>query len=83
MVLLYDFKDASTLALHSALSDFLLSIVGPSPQSEIQNLKVLAHIYPGIPVLSAVQIDISGKYEGMNIKAGADYKTPQLKLSVK
>jgi len=76
LVLLYDIKDTLNMELRSGLAHFLASIVDETPKSDVENLKVLAHVYPGIPVLSAVQIDISGKYEGMNIKAGADYKTP-------
>lgn len=76
VILLYDITDTAQLNLRSGLADFLAGLVDRHPKSDVQDLKVLAHVYPGIPVLGAVQIDISGKYEGMNIKAGADYKTP-------
>lgn len=76
VILLYDIKDTSLLALRSGVTGFLSKIVGENSQSDVQDLKILVHVYPGIPVLSAVQIDLSGKYEGMNIKAGADYETP-------
>lgn len=76
VILLYDITDTANMDLRSGLTDFLAGLVDVNPKSDVQDLKVLTHVYPGIPVLSAVQIDISGKYEGMNIKAGADYQTP-------
>lgn len=76
VILLYDIKDTLNGNLRSALSRFLGSIVQAKNQSDIQDLKVLLHVYPGIPVLGGVQIDVSGKYEGMALKAGADYQAP-------
>jgi hypothetical protein len=40
---------------------------------DIQDLQVVAHIYPGVPVLGAVKIDASGKYNGMPVKVGGDF----------
>lgn len=73
VILLYDIKDS---VLRSGLGSFLASIIQAENQSDIKDMKVLAHLYPGIPVLGAVKIDVSGKYSGMAIKAGADYQTP-------
>ncbi|NBT59169.1 hypothetical protein EBT16_10340 [bacterium] len=74
IVLLYDIKDTLNNELRSTLSGFLASIVQAKTQADIQDLKVQIRVYPGIPVLGAVQIDVSGKYEGMAVKAGADYE---------
>jgi len=46
------------------------------PNASIEDLKIRAHIFVGIPVLGAAKIDMSGKYSGVNIKAGADYISP-------
>jgi hypothetical protein len=45
-----------------------------SIDSEIQDLQITALVKYGLPVLGAVKIDMKGKYEGMNIKAGADFR---------
>jgi hypothetical protein len=39
----------------------------------IDDLEITALVKYGVPVLGAVKIDISGKYKGTKIKAGADY----------
>ena len=44
--------------------------------SALENLAVTAAIYPGIPVLGAVKIDVTGYYQGKRIRAGADYVAP-------
>jgi hypothetical protein len=76
VVLLYDIKDSLNNRLKSTLSEFLATIAQAETNADIQDMKVLVHIYPGIPVLGAVLIDVSGKYEGMAVKAGADYVAP-------
>jgi hypothetical protein len=76
VVLLYDIKDSVNNRLKSMLSEFLATIVQAETKADIQDMKVLVHIYPGIPVLSAALIDVSGKYDGMAVKAGADYQAP-------
>lgn len=76
VILLYDIKDSLDHRLKSFLSDFLATIANAETKSDIQDLKVLMHVYPGIPVLGAVLMDVSGKYEGMAVKAGADYEAP-------
>ncbi|MFM8269859.1 MAG: hypothetical protein ACKN9V_06680 [Pseudomonadota bacterium] len=76
VILLYDIKDTLNNRLKSTLSEFLATIAQAETKSDIQDLKVLMHVYPGIPVLGAVLMDVSGKYEGMAVKAGADYQAP-------
>lgn len=41
-------------------------------ETEIKNLKILAHVKSGIAVLGAVKIDISGQASGFDFKAGFD-----------
>ena len=71
-VLLYDLKEPSALNL---FKDLLANMVNPgdADRSDIQDLKVLTHIYVGVPVLGAVKVDISGDYQGVAVKAGGDY----------
>jgi len=76
VIFLYDLKDTQNMPIRSDVSKFLATIVRTDIQADIQDMKVLMHVYPGVPVLSAVQLDISGKYEGMAVKAGADYVAP-------
>jgi hypothetical protein len=76
IILLYDLKDTANMPLKSDLSKFLATIVRTDIQADIQNMKILMHVYPGVPVLSAVQLDISGKYDGMAVKDGADFVAP-------
>jgi hypothetical protein len=40
----------------------------------VEDLQIRAHIYAGVPVLSAVKLDLSGVVQGMPAKAGFDYK---------
>ena len=67
----------------SALVEFARAMVRNSVAEEnltteetIEDLVLHAHVFYGVPVLGAVKLDVSGKYSGINIKAGADYKTP-------
>lgn len=41
---------------------------------DVEDLQVRAAIYPGVPVLGAVKLDVSGIVSGFRFKAGADYK---------
>lgn len=68
-VLLYDLKNPNPFM------DMLAESVGVT-RADLKDGKVLAHIYPGIPVLGAVKIDMSGVSSGMNVKAGGDYVAP-------
>lgn len=76
VILLYDLKDTQNMPLKSDISGFLATIARTEIHADIKDMKVLMHVYPGVPVLSAVQLDISGKYEGMAVKAGSDYVAP-------
>lgn len=71
-ILLYDLKEPGSLTL---FGDLLASMLHPLDvdRSDMEDMKVLAHIYVGVPVLGAVKVDVSGKYQGMDVKAGADY----------
>ncbi len=46
--------------------------------AEMENLEIKLAINQAVPVLGAVQIDISGKSSGLNIKAGFDYTARSL-----
>lgn len=71
-ILLYDLKEPSNL---NFFKDFLATVADPlfADREDIQDLKVLIHVFVGVPVLGAVKIDVSGIYQGMNVKAGGDY----------
>jgi len=84
-LLFYDVKtDKETVAGNSAplvrmavqLLDSAADAYDVDPNATIEDLKILAHVFVGIPVLGAAKIDMSGKYSGMSIKAGADYIAP-------
>lgn len=45
-------------------------------ETAIQNLELRAHMYPGIPALRAVKLDLAVKSQGVNLKFGFDYKKP-------
>lgn len=70
-VLLYDLKQTPTAEFFSEM----LATAHDLTRDQIENLQVVAHIYPGIPVLGGAKIDVSGKYSGMNVKMGADYQS--------
>ncbi|NBY20659.1 hypothetical protein EBQ74_10575 [bacterium] len=71
-ILLYDLKEPSNL---NFFKDFLATVADPlfADREDIQDLKVLIHVFVGVPVLGAVKVDVSGIYQGMNVKAGGDY----------
>ena len=52
--------------------DLLANSLGVN-RADIQDLKTLLHVYPGIPVLAGAKIDVSGIYSNMNVKSGGDY----------
>ena len=49
---------------------------GAVPNDTIENLEIRAAIFAGVPVLGAVKLDVSGQYQGTDVKAGADYDAP-------
>ena len=68
-ILLYNFRQ-------NQLGEGFVSFFRPLNDGDhnlVQNLKIVAHIFPNMPVLGAVQIDLSGQYNGRPIMAGADY----------
>lgn len=75
-VLLYDLKQRGQQSPFAFFEE-ILELAAPSEErGDIQNLHALAHIYPGIPVLGAVKLDLSGVYNGLPVKAGGDYQAP-------
>jgi hypothetical protein len=44
--------------------------------ADIDDMEITAHIQYGVPVLGAVKMDVSGKYQGQRVKVGADYEAP-------
>ena len=71
-ILLYDLKEPATV---NFFNELLGTLADPeiSDREDIQDVKVLAHVYVGVPVLGAVKVDVSGIYQGMAVKAGGDY----------
>ncbi|MCA9509008.1 MAG: hypothetical protein KC505_11355 [Myxococcales bacterium] len=45
-----------------------------SKGAKIENLEVKMKVHDSLPVIGAVQLDVSGKVLGFNFKAGFDYK---------
>lgn len=43
---------------------------------DFEDMEIIGHIKEGLPVLGAAKIDVSGIYQGMRVKAGADYQRP-------
>jgi hypothetical protein len=76
-ILIYDIKQEESAGF-AALAKSLLGTRpnDPSPDDSIENLEIVAHVYQGVPVLGAVKLDVKGVYNGMNVKAGADYEAP-------
>ncbi len=76
---IYDIDQGSHSPLVEIARAMVKNSVAPedvTTDEQIQDLVLHAHIYYGVPVLGAVKLDVSGKYSGINIKAGADIKTP-------
>ncbi len=77
-LLFYDIKSAFADSLRALLkrgaqSEYL-NRGEPAPTAgEIEDMRILAHVYFGQPVLGAVKLDIAGKYNNMNFKVGTDY----------
>ena len=73
-VLFYDVKIPES----SEAADFLYRLVGIDPmradKPPIENLKIRAHVYQGVPVIGAVKVDLSGIINGINFKVGLDLK---------
>lgn len=71
-ILLYDLKEPADLNM---FKDLLALMIDPGSvvREDIQDLKILIHVFSGVPVLGAVKVDVSGIYQGMDVKAGGDY----------
>ena len=79
-VLIYDIDTGNGFApneFSQLLEQSVLQVmqVTGAVREEVQNLRILAHVKKGVPVLGAVKIDISGTARGFNFKAGFDYST--------
>jgi hypothetical protein len=71
---IYDIQQASPAA--DLARQLLRTDAGMPEFAEIEDLVILAHVKEGMPVLGAVKLDVSGVYEGVRVKAGADYEAP-------
>lgn len=69
---IYDVKSPEMMPFAQIGADILQLATG----GMIDDLVIVAHIKDGEPVLGAVKLDITGKYNGIAIKAGADYVHP-------
>ena len=43
---------------------------------DVEDLEITTQVSPGVPVLGAVKLDVSGRYRRIPLKAGADYLAP-------
>ena len=74
-IYIYDI-DAGFNAPIARLARALLRPAGAPLDAAIDDLEIYADIVDGVPVLGAVKLDVTGRYRGVNIKAGADYQAP-------
>jgi hypothetical protein len=77
-LLFYDIKTGSanvfSKVLLAAAQAMMREEIGESvDENRIEDLQILAHVKYGQPVLGAVKLDVTGKYNGMRVKAGGDY----------
>ncbi len=80
-ILIYDVKTYGIDNELSGLFKIARDLVSMAAQSllgtrsdDVEDLKVRAAIFAGVPVLGAVKLDVSGIVSGMNVKAGGDFK---------
>lgn len=79
-ILIYDINTVAASGELAGLFRIARDLIASAAQSalgvreDVENLQVRAAIYPGVPVLGAVKLDVSGVVSGFNIKAGGDYK---------
>ncbi len=74
----YEIKQSPSYALYWLAT----SLLGGNFRADIENLVVIAHVFPNIPVLGGAKVDVSGTYQGIKIKAGGDYVSPKYTYSV-
>jgi hypothetical protein len=76
-VYFYDVKIPADSGLRSMIAATMgLENDDVEVENAIQNLELRAHMYPGIPALTAVKLDLAVKSQGVNLKFGFDYKKP-------
>lgn len=76
-ILIYDIEETANEAIIDLARSFLIpGRDATEAGDEIEELEIVGHIKEGVPVLGAVKIDMTGKYQGQRVKAGADYKNP-------
>ena len=73
-ILIYDIQTTSALPFVTVAKRLLGAESGFD--NSIEDMEITAFISYGLPVLGAAKLDITGVYNGMNVKAGADYDTP-------
>ena len=55
----------------------MTALLAPAFYEEtIEDMVIVAHVAENVPVLGAVKIDMSGVYQGMDVKVGGDYFAP-------
>lgn len=72
MTRIFNIDPAYQPTVNQLFSIQIISQEHEGPLSSIENLEIRAKIHPTIPVLKAVQIDISGKAYGFSLIAGLD-----------
>lgn len=71
-VMISDIKQAHEVPFFELLEESF-GQVAVVTNTQIEDLKILAHVSLEVPVLGAVKIDLSGKASGFDFKAGFDY----------
>ncbi|MCX6117614.1 MAG: hypothetical protein NT027_08740 [Proteobacteria bacterium] len=75
VLLIYDIS----VDAFAGLSDLLTAAAGFDPSNKdlpMTDMKIKAHVFQGIPALSAVKLDLTGKIKGVPSKLGFDYVSP-------
>lgn len=72
---IYDVQTVNNGLVRMA-DEILRSSEGVETTADFEDVVITAHVKEGLPVLGAAKIDISGLYDGVRVKAGADYQRP-------
>lgn len=77
-ILIYDIDAKADLPFALVAQRLLVGAGGGDPHTDasLENMEIKADIFYGVPVLGAVKLDVTGKFLGQNVKAGADYHSP-------